>query len=176
MIKISSGKVVLKNGKPSCVCCGSCNLEWVTTYSGQNNGNPWTVSNNGSRLRIDLEDSENCGGSNENVQSGTATATIAVVGADVSLGFSFSGIAEMQDTGYENISFYLDGERVAQATSPGGNLECEMGASVVTYWVDPPYILEAGNHTFLVEFSSGDSLYHVGSYYQADLTCQTLAP
>jgi len=176
MIKTSSGRVVLKNGKASCVCCGSCNLEWITTYSGQNNGNPWTVSNNGSGLRIDLEDSENCGGSNENVQSGTAIATITVVGSNVELGFAFSGIAEMQDSGFENISFYLDDERVASATSPGGNLGCEMGPSVVTYWVNPPYILEAGTHTFLVDFSSGDSLFHVGSYYAAEFTCQAIAP
>jgi hypothetical protein len=178
VIKLNaSGQVILRGGLPSCTCCGSCSISWDTSvYSGQNNGNPWTVSNSGSRLRVDLEDSEICGGPNNNTQTGTATATIAVVGADVALGFSFSGISEMQDTGYENISFYLDAVLVASATSPGGSLGCEMGASIVTYHVAPPYILTAGAHTMEIIFDSGDALYHVDSYYQADFTCTTAPP
>lgn len=178
-IKLTAeGKVIIKDGLPSCDCCGSCNITWDTSiYSGQNYGNPWTVSNGGSRLRFDLEDdSERCGGRNENIQSGTATATIEVVGADVALGLVFSGIAEKQDTGYENIFFYLDGNLVASATSPGGGLGCEMGAAIVTYHVAPPYILTAGLHTLLVDADSGDWRYHVGSYYQADFTCNPVTP
>ena len=175
--RTAEGKIITKGGKPSCACCGLCDITWDTSiYSGQNNGNPWTVSNGGSRLRVDLEDSANCGGANSNTQSGTATATIEVVGADVALGLAFSGIAERQDTGYENISFYLDGNLVASATSPGGNLGCEMAAAVVTYHVAPPYILTAGLHTLEVNFSSGDPLYHVSSYYQADFTCNPVTP
>ena len=185
VIKLNaSGQVILRGGLPSCTCCGSCNISWDTSiYSGQNNGNPWTVSNGGSRIRVDLEDSGGafgdgiCGdGLNTNIQTGTATATIAVVGADVALGFSFSGVAEMEETGYENISFYLDAVLVASATSPGGSLGCEMGAAIPTYHVTPPYILTAGNHTLSVIFDSGDAMYHVDSYYQAELTCTTAPP
>jgi hypothetical protein len=177
-IKITAeGKVITKGGLPSCTCCGSCNITWDTSvYYGQNNGNPWTVSNGGSRLRFDLEDSENCGGSNNNTQSGTATATIAVVGSEVELDFSFSGIGELQLSGFENIFFYLDENLIASATSAGGELGCEMGEIVAEFFVEPPYILTEGEHTLRVEFDSADELFHVGSYYQANFTCKTVTP
>lgn len=81
-------------------------LDWQTTYDGTT-GDPWSISNAGNSVRFSLEDSENCGGSNSNTQSGTATAVIQPASTIV-LGFSFSGIAELQDSGFENIYFYLE--------------------------------------------------------------------
>jgi hypothetical protein len=81
-------------------------LNWQTTHGGTS-GNPWSISNSGKTIRFTLEDSENCGGSNENTQSGTAEASFTPT-ANLSLGFSFDGIAELQDSGYENIEFYLE--------------------------------------------------------------------
>ena len=76
-------------------------INWQTTQDGTS-GNPWTVSNSGKTIRFTLEDSENCGGSNNNTQSGTAEAVLTP-SQNLSLDFSFSGIAELQDSGFENI-------------------------------------------------------------------------
>lgn len=178
----SEVKVITRDGKPSCSCCGgSCALEWNTDVHSETT-NPWAVSMGGNRIRFDIEDSENCGGYNSNTQTGTATATITVGASDMLLDMSISGIAEEQDTGYENLSIYLNGVRVASATSPGtkGALypdgTCEMGPAVITYDVTPPYPLAASSvNTLSIEMDTHDNLYHVSSYYQVDFSC-SLAP
>ena len=82
-------------------------ITWTTTYGGTF-GDPWTISNGGKTIRYSLEDSENCGGSNNNVQTGTAEAIIINTTSNITMGFSFTGIAELQDSGFENIQFYLE--------------------------------------------------------------------
>lgn len=77
----------------------------LSTYAGTA-GNPWSTEDDGKSLRYDVEDSVECGGSNVNVQTGTALAEIVVSGA-TDMGFDFRGVAEFEDTGYENISFFL---------------------------------------------------------------------
>jgi hypothetical protein len=58
---------------------------------------------------------------------------------------------------------------LASATSAGGNLECQMGEAVQTYYIPPPYKLKAGiSYKLTIIFNSGDHLYHLGSYYQAN--------
>ena len=83
------------------------NITWTTTYDGTF-GNPWTITNGGKTIRYSLEDSENCGGSNPNTQSGTAEAIIINTTSNITMGFSFTGIAELQDAGFEDIQFYLE--------------------------------------------------------------------
>ena len=83
------------------------NITWTTTYSGTS-GNPWTISNGGKTIKYSLEDSQNCGGSNSNVQTGTAEAIVINTTSNITMGFSFTGIAELQDSGFENIQFYLE--------------------------------------------------------------------
>jgi hypothetical protein len=82
-------------------------ITWSTTFSGTS-GNPWSISNGGKTIRFSLEDSENCGGSNPNTQSGTAEAIIISPASNITMGFSFTGIAELEDSGFENIQFYLE--------------------------------------------------------------------
>ena len=83
-------------------------INWSTSYGGILGGDPWSITNNGRSIRYSLEDSENCGGSNPNTQTGTAIATIQIGDVNSFMGLDFEGIAELQDTGFENISFYLD--------------------------------------------------------------------
>jgi hypothetical protein len=82
-------------------------ITWITTYGGTS-GNPWTISNGGKTIRYSLEDSENCGGSNPNTQTGTAEAIIINTTSKITMGFSFTGIAELEAVGFENIQFYLE--------------------------------------------------------------------
>jgi hypothetical protein len=81
-------------------------LNWQTIYE-DTSGNPWSISNSGKTIRFTLDDSENCGGENGNVQSGSAQA-IFTPSENISLDFSFEGIAELESVGFENISFYLE--------------------------------------------------------------------
>jgi hypothetical protein len=82
-------------------------IVWTTTYGGTT-GNPWTISNGGKTIRYSLEDSENCGGSNPNTQTGTAEAIIINTTSKITMGFNFTGIAELESVGFENIQFYLE--------------------------------------------------------------------
>ena len=82
-------------------------ISWTTTYAGTS-GDPWSITNGGKTIRYSLEDSKNCGGSNPNTQIGTAEAIIINTSSNITMGFSFTGIAELQDSGYENIQFYLE--------------------------------------------------------------------
>ena len=82
-------------------------ITWSTTFNGTF-GNPWTISNGGKTIRFSLDDSQNCGGSNPNTQRGTAEAIIISPTSSITMGFSFTGIAELQDSGFENIQFYLE--------------------------------------------------------------------
>lgn len=176
-VKLQNGKVILKNGKVSCVCCSTpfgllaratsqdlnlgcemgpvikefiipppyaltknasyqfrvefnsadglfhvdsyyqvdlsffpdeIDIDWSTTYAGILGGNPWSITNNGRSIRYSLENSQNCGGSNPNTQTGTAIAQITIGNQNSNMNLDFEGIAELQDTGFENISFFLD--------------------------------------------------------------------
>lgn len=70
-------------------------------------GNPWTITNSGRTLRYSVEDSAGlCGGPNANIQTGVALATITASAA-TAMGFDFNGIAELESSGFENITFYL---------------------------------------------------------------------
>jgi len=82
-------------------------ITWTTTYGGTS-GNPWSISNGGKTIRYSLEDSRNCGGSNPNAQTGTAEAVIINTTSNITMGFSFTGIAELEAVGFENIQFYLE--------------------------------------------------------------------
>jgi hypothetical protein len=176
-VKLQNGKVILKDGKVSCVCCSTpfgllaratsdgqglgcamgpvikefiipppyalakntsyqfrvefdsgderyhvgsyyqinlsfspdeIGISWSTTYGGIIGGNPWSITDNGRSIRYSLEDSENCGGPNPNTQTGTAIAQITIGNQNSNMNLDFDGIAELQDTGFENISFFLD--------------------------------------------------------------------
>jgi hypothetical protein len=142
-------------------------LTWETVFDGVGS-NPWTITDSGRSLRYTVENSENCGGTNANTQTGMATTTIEIpneftiktlngkiliknglpsceccvskfgllargtsqalnLGCEmgpiisefivqppyklsntVSLDLTFDGVGEFEDTGFENISFYLD--------------------------------------------------------------------
>lgn len=80
-------------------------------------------------------------------------------------------IGERQDSGFDKITFKLDGTQIADAHAPGGGLGCLMGPVIKTYQVASPYLLLANTtHTLRIDFSTIDALYHVDSYYQVNLS------
>jgi hypothetical protein len=146
-------------------------LSWNTTVNNSCNPTPWTINNANLTIRYDISNSSNCGGSCNTTQSGTATATITVGSSDVNMALDFEGIGELQDPNFENIKFTLDDVEVANAHAAGGGKGCMMGPVVKTYNVPSPYFLNANTtHTLFIEFTTSDSQYHVGAYYEINLS------
>lgn len=146
-------------------------LTWATTVNNPCNATPWTISQNNTRIRYDIEDSVNCGGTCNAIQSGTATAIITVGAVDVDMGLDFEGVGEGQAAAFELISFELDGTEVARANAAGGGLGCTMLPVVKTFVTSPPYRLNANTqYTFFIDFTTADALFHVGAYYEVDLS------
>ncbi len=83
----------------------------------------------------------------------------------------FEGIGEAELPNYELIDFKLNGNIIASAHAPGGNKGCEMGPVVKSLDIIPPVALLAGRtYIFQIIFTTADPLYHVGAYYQVDLS------
>lgn len=150
-------------------------INWTTTVDNPCNSTPWTISENGLYLRYDIEDSEfplDCGGSCDDVQSGTATAIITTGSDAVDMYLDFTGIGEEEDPRFEKIVFNLDNQDVAEGHAPGtiGDGSCAMGAIIANYLVSPPYSLNANSqYRFVVDFTTDDRLYHKDAYYEVFL-------
>lgn len=135
----------------------------------------WTISNQNLRIRYDVSNSSNCGGTCSITQTGIATATITVGGINTYLGLDFTGIGELEAADFEKIKFTLNGGtysnvQLANAHAAGGGQGCNMGPVVKTYLVAPPYLLIAGTvYTFKIDFTTNDNLYQVGAYYEVNL-------
>jgi hypothetical protein len=125
----------------------------------------WSVTNSGYGLRIDWENSDNCGGSNSNTQKGNAAVTVTA-SQEEPIYVNWRGMAERHDTGFENMSIYIDGVLIGEATSPGGNLGCEMGNIVSTNYYPDGYTLTAGEHEITITTTTGDGQYHLDAYYE----------
>jgi hypothetical protein len=131
----------------------------------------WEITNSNLDIKFKVSDSQNCGGTCSATQTGVATATITVGPANTYLHVDFNGLGERQDSNYDKITFKLDGTQIADAHAPGGGLGCLMGPVVKAYQVTGPYLLLANTvHTLRIDFTTVDSLYHVGSFYQVNLS------
>lgn len=146
-------------------------LTWNTTVVNPCNPNPWIITNNNLNIKYVVEDSANCGGTCAAVQSGTASATITIGGTDVLMSLNFNGIGEAEDSGFERITFSLNGTLIARAESTNKKLGCSSFLPVSkTFIQSSPYLLEAGStHTLLINFTTGDALFHVGCFYEVQL-------
>jgi hypothetical protein len=152
-------------------CSDFAGLSWVFSYGGTLDGNPWTFTSPATSVRFDIEDSFNCGGANSAVQYGTALASISTGFTDIYMNLDFTGLAEDHDEYFENMSFFLNGVKVASATSHGYNLSCSSFSPPQTgYIVNPPYLLSANSvNEFLIDFTTKDERYHVDCFYQINL-------
>jgi hypothetical protein len=146
-------------------------LVWDTTVNNACNATPWVISNSNLTIRYNITNSVNCGGTCQSLQAGTATATITVGAKDVYMGLDFDGIGELQASQFEIIKFSLDGVQIADAHAAGGNLGCAMGPVVKTFTQPSPYFLAANSvHTLFIDFTTADPLFHVGAYYEVQLS------
>ena len=156
-------------------------ISWATTQEGieplcQGGVGGWYVASNGLQIRYVIQDSENCGGCNSNIQSGTATATINTGLSSYYFSYNLTGIGEFQDTGYEQMVLSINGgsyvnELLVFATSQDRDLGCtEFGPVIQNILVPPPILLAADTeYTFNLDFSTNDALFHVDCYYECSL-------
>jgi hypothetical protein len=140
---------------------------------------PWSFSRPDKLgLRVDWEDSASCGGVNDYTQYANATATITA-DRDLVMQIAWSGIGEYEASGFERMDLSLNGEVISSAISPGGRPNglygCEAGYGPVISTPPSPVIvnLTAGDHLLHIEATTGDGLYHMGCYYQFDLSFST---
>lgn len=145
-------------------------ISWNTSYSGTLNGNPWIISNNNKKIRYNVEDSGDCGGSNNNIQTGLAIATINTGNANVNMEIDFDGLGEAQASEFELIRFYLDNNLIGSANAPGGGLGCVMGTVVKNPPNIPTIVLSPNTqYEFKIDFTTNDALFHVGAFYEVNL-------
>lgn len=151
-------------------------IGWTTTQSGVSSPYGWDVSDDGKTIRFDIENSANCGGPNNNTQSGQALANFST-NANYNVYANLSGIGELQDSGYENMTLNLEGYGdIVSSTSQDLNQGCTSG-DVDISGNPGPYLLAANTSTtFTLTFTTRDNLFHVNCYYQCDLVFELLDP
>ena len=116
-----------------------------------------------------MEASHDCNeGTNSNEQKGTAVARFTL-GRYMELRVILSGMGESLDSDYESMKLAIDDSVVAQSTSNGLGKECTPSPVMATYYSSFPYILNPGEHTLVVEYTSFDGFDHYGTYYVAEL-------
>jgi len=143
----------------------SIDITWMTTVEG---GGEWVVTNDGTTIRFNIDNSVDCGGSNSNVQSGTARARIFPADS-YDLTLEIVGISELDDN-FELMTVSLNRQPLVSATSDALGLECGMGPVIFTEILPPPYTLSADSrYTFKIDFTTGDNLDHVDAYYELNL-------
>jgi len=149
-------------------------ISWTTT---QNNVLPeipggWVIEDDGRTITFIIQDSENCGGPNDQTQTGEATATITTGATGYAMTYLLTGIGEVEDNNYESMDLYFNDELVSFSLSPGGGRGCDPCEPVNQFVTIPgPYILPANTtSTFKLEFSTRDPLYHLDSFFTCVLT------
>ena len=148
---------------------GPLSLLWATTESGQEQDGGWIISEDGFTLQFNVEASHDCNeGTNSNEQKGTAVARFTL-GRYMELRVILSGMGESLDSDYESMKLAIDDSVVAQSTSNGLGKECTPSPVMATYYSSFPYILNPGEHTLVVEYTSFDGFDHYGTYYVAEL-------
>jgi len=150
---------------------GQFSISWVTTIDNPCDPNAWTISPNNLTARYDMVDSLNCGGTCNDRQSGTATATIHTGPTPLTMSILVTGLAELRDTAYDRLYVTLDGIDIEYYRAAGGNLPCAMGAPIQQIFVPGPFNFAAySTHTLKLDFDSLDGLHHTSCFYQATLT------
>lgn len=152
-------------------------IEWNTTSN--NSTDPgcadggWVISNQNTRIRFNVSDSANCGGTCDITQVGVATAIIQTGSQNILMDLDFEGLGEAQAAGaFERIEFRLNNTLLARGSSAGGGLGCAPAIPIVKeILVEGPYnLLPNTQYEFRINFTTGDRLFHVGAFYEINLS------
>jgi hypothetical protein len=144
------------------------------------NNPAWKILNISDRLdsihvRLDWEQSENCGGSNDLVQKATLTIVTNKI-IDRLINFEIDGRAEAQNTGFEVLVLSINNQFIFRSQSEGFQDGCSSAIPVIyTFFGDRPpgeglakFSAFTGPEqlTFIrFNLSTVDPLFHVNAYY-----------
>ena len=99
--------------------------------------------------------------------------------AGTQLAYTLQGQGELEDSGFDELEFFIDGDIVASSTSPGGDLGCPGGdGPVVVTTTQASPVAVSGDITLLLEFTTKDGAYHQDSFYELTFSfiCPTEGP
>lgn len=125
----------------------------------------WSITSAGYGLRIDFENSANCGGFNSNTQSGTAMVNVLSSKQEM-IFVNWRGSGEIQDTGFERMEIYIDDVLISKGNAPGGKNGCGKGEIVGEHYYPNGYPLSVGNHVININTTTNDPLFHIDAYYE----------
>jgi hypothetical protein len=153
-------------------------INWNLSTTGLVPGYPggWYLGNNDKSITYIVQDSDNCGGPNPNVQTGLAIATFNPGASDFNFFYTLTGKGEPELPNFEIMNLYIDGGTynnlwLVNAHAPGGDKGCAPAEEIVaTTYVPPPLLLQKNNiYTFTLDFTTNDAAYHVGAFYTCTL-------
>jgi len=156
-----------------CCCEGCCSTDWDFSDDGFNDGDPWEEIADW-HIKIAFEDGVDCGGSNENIQTGTAQKCLDVF-EEAEYTINLDGEIEAQNPGFERITVTINrcdgdvaGEQVftmtRQSTGTGG--QCLMVAKHESDSVT----LEVGKYQVLIDVSTVDAGWHEGAFWEIQIS------
>ena len=115
-------------------------------------------------IRFDIENDARCGGTNSNIQSGSASWTFTLpAAAEITL--SMTGVAESQ---YEKMTLRSDGNVVTTVQAQNINNVCQVSTCNMCQVSMPSTTLSlaAGEHTLAVYATTIDQLYHNNCFFE----------
>lgn len=120
-------------------------------------------------LRVDVEDSENCGGSNGSTQNPSVGAALkgGVDCGEYILAITVQGVVEDEDAGYDFV--YVNG--VNFFSSRGSGADCDMLSTSETR-----QITVKAKDTITLSYDTGDHRFHRGAYAQITNIALVQAP
>jgi hypothetical protein len=151
-------------------------VSWATTQSGLLAGpGGWEFEPGGLTIRFNIQDSVSCGGSNPNIQTGQATATITTT-RRLFLYLELEGMASRWSSNRHAFKVYLNGRLVMGSTpnadvAIGSELACSMYPTLLYTIIEQPYLLAPGiNNTLILSYDDeGTDVFNRNSWRQCTL-------
>ncbi len=132
-------------------------------------GGLWSVSDDNLTSQVTWENSKNCGGSNANLQTATATINIKTL-IPQKIGLSWDGVGELQESDFDMMEVYINGILIGSAHAAGGGQGCKDGPVVSVANFPAGFNLPAGIHTVTINATTNDGLYHTNSFFRFKFT------
>ena len=132
---------ILSFTSPSWASTSTCSIDWSDVVG----------------LRVDVDDSQNCGGSSSNTQNPSASANLKDGDncSDYVLAITVRGSVEDEDSGFDFV--YVNG--TLYFSSRGSNADCSMLTQTETR-----QITVKATDPIVLEYDTIDGLYHTGAY------------
>lgn len=159
-VNLTHGPYVMRDSSGLPVCCGGVpDPGWRFVVK---DGPHWTVLSP-FKIRIDWEDSTDCGGLNFHRQTGSAEFLYESP-SDQTVEVTFTGRIETQDPGFDGVTLSLNDEEVYNHFSTEAGGECDMEDFEESIDLD----FKKGLNLIRVDFDSVDNRFHVGGFWEVE--------